>query len=397
MSEELQYVRVTTKLVPLFYQQFHCLMGDCQDTCCCGWRICFNKKDYLTIRRAGKTPELEELTQKAMKRIPDGERTNQFFAEFVTDPNHPCPYQNQEGLCRLQLGCGEHVLPEVCREFPRKKTDTTMGRLYSLTTGCEAVVKLLWDLREGIDFVEEELPSDQRSHAPLTRALELQPILITTTIDILQAQQFSIPHRLIILGMALNEVRQKGFAQLEEEQWRNKVETWLNHPELLSEVLPDETHTPQAILQQFSTVQSLVTKPYFMQIYLLSGGTKNSQKDVVRQYLAQTEHMQVTFGDISHFWENVLVDMALYLNIPDIQSETALWNSYVDLCNLYGLFRYVAAIAHAKDPSVASLFRAVVQVSRVTLHSSLGREKMVQRFDQNQSNSLAHMALLVQI
>ena len=48
-----QTIHIETALMPMFYKDFHCIMGACQDDCCDdGWRIEFNKKDYLAIKRA---------------------------------------------------------------------------------------------------------------------------------------------------------------------------------------------------------------------------------------------------------------------------------------------------------------------------------------------------------
>ena len=52
---------VKTALMPRFYQDFHCVMGACKDNCCDdNWRIEFNKKDYLTVKRAVQEAGLEE-------------------------------------------------------------------------------------------------------------------------------------------------------------------------------------------------------------------------------------------------------------------------------------------------------------------------------------------------
>ena len=46
-------IPIRTALMPLYYKNFHCIMGACQDNCCDdGWLIEFNKKDYLAIKRA---------------------------------------------------------------------------------------------------------------------------------------------------------------------------------------------------------------------------------------------------------------------------------------------------------------------------------------------------------
>ena len=51
MAEKPMMIR--TALMPLYYKDFHCVMGACQCNCCDeDWRIEFSKKDYLTIKRA---------------------------------------------------------------------------------------------------------------------------------------------------------------------------------------------------------------------------------------------------------------------------------------------------------------------------------------------------------
>jgi len=51
MAEEKQGVLVTKDLRPAYYDDFHCLAAGCKLSCCKGWNITFNKKDYLSIKR----------------------------------------------------------------------------------------------------------------------------------------------------------------------------------------------------------------------------------------------------------------------------------------------------------------------------------------------------------
>ena len=65
-----QSIKIETLLMPAYYKDFHCIMGACQDNCCDdGWRIEFSKKDYLTIKRAPKTEEMEERMRLGMRRL----------------------------------------------------------------------------------------------------------------------------------------------------------------------------------------------------------------------------------------------------------------------------------------------------------------------------------------
>lgn len=54
-------IPIRTALMPVYYKDFCCIMGACQDNCCdCDWNIWFNKKDYLKLRRLEAPAEFKE-------------------------------------------------------------------------------------------------------------------------------------------------------------------------------------------------------------------------------------------------------------------------------------------------------------------------------------------------
>ena len=111
-------ITVRTALMPICYMDFHCLAAACHDNCCGGWTIAFNKKDYLRVKRAVKSGELEEILARGMSRFREN-ATEARYAYFCTAGEGRCALQTEEGLCRLQMECGEEVLPKVCRIYPR--------------------------------------------------------------------------------------------------------------------------------------------------------------------------------------------------------------------------------------------------------------------------------------
>ena len=96
---------VKTALMPRFYQDFHCVMGACKDNCCDdNWRIEFNKKDYLTVKRAVQEAGLEEEAR-CVRRLREREHDG-YYAEFTVRETGRCTFHTPEGLCRLQLEFG---------------------------------------------------------------------------------------------------------------------------------------------------------------------------------------------------------------------------------------------------------------------------------------------------
>ncbi len=404
MGTEEEYIVVKTKIFPTFYQDFACIMDRCQYNCCTGgWRILFSKKDYLKIKRAEKIPEVEEITKKAVRRLPNGKRTEEAYAELINTPDVPCLYQDEKGLCLLQLTCGEDTLPKVCQMFPRSIQNSAMGKFYTLSTACEAVVELLWNLPQGIDFVEDALPRNEIFYTKRTREFDLQPLFISTTIDILQARSFTVSQRLLLLGMVLQDVKNTGFADLQEEQWKKKVDMLLEHPEMLQGLETNTQNGHIALIQQYEHMRNLMLNKYWDKLFLRFSSLQKTEEHKLKTvlnlplYLQCKEQMDSYFGDIEYFWENILVNLCFWMQIPWIESEKKLWQSYINLCNIYSFFRVASVMACDMEPTKEKLFQSIVMCSRVLLHDRSRMDQWTNNFQTTGSESLAHMALLVQL
>lgn len=226
MPQEVIHVR--TALMPLYYKDFHCIMGACQDNCCDdGWSIEFSKKDYLKIKRAAQGSDLEAAVSQGMRRLREREHDGLYAELCVTDKGR-CAFHTEEGLCALQLNYGEDAMPNVCRTFPRIISTSLAAREYALSPACEGVLALLWDLPEGIDFEEEPLDRKDWAHYkpgnPVTaRFADIRSFCI----DILQERSLTLPQRLLLMGLL--------FQQLRNADWKAEgaVDGWLAQGERL--------------------------------------------------------------------------------------------------------------------------------------------------------------------
>ena len=154
-------ILVQEDLRPVYYDKFHCLAEGCRLSCCKGWSITFNKKDYLALRRQSGSPELmERLT--GLRRVRDPNAAENRYGEFTMEGG-TCALLREDCLCALQAERGPDALPEVCRNFPRTWAYQPSGYLErSLTPACEGVLALLWDLPEGLEFLSDPLTKEQR-------------------------------------------------------------------------------------------------------------------------------------------------------------------------------------------------------------------------------------------
>ncbi len=143
MTDNTKSLVFETALIPTYYKDFHCLAASCRDDCCHGWRIEFGKKDYLTLRRKDTSKDFKQRLDMAVHRLRGNDIHGDMYAKFQLNTKGYCPLQDPDGLCSLQKNCGEDALSAVCKIFPRADKYTTAAREYSLSLGCEGVLKLL--------------------------------------------------------------------------------------------------------------------------------------------------------------------------------------------------------------------------------------------------------------
>lgn len=391
---------VRTRLAPQYYDHFQCLAGACRDTCCAGWGITFSKKDYLKIKRASKPLELEKLTKQAMHRLPRGQTA---YAEFASKEG-PCPFQSEEGLCRLQMLCGEETLPEVCQQFPRRYAYTPMGWEEVMSTACEAVVLQLWNLSEGITFVEDTLPRSKWSAYPVVPETLRFPIMREVVIDTLQDRKLSLTQRLLVIGLLMDYAR-RNWDDFSLSSWRSRAELLRKDSSLSQKLVESKRDSAKFLAENTRVAVTLLRNKIPIYLELEEMGVhyhKDNEGEEIKGNISYTRYEKARkafedyFGDISYFFENILVNQAFWIKIPDLRSPEDLWKSYVSLCSTYSFIRFMAVISCGISPSREKLFHGIVMASRGLMHNKVLHTSLRDQFFENQNESLAHMAMLVQ-
>lgn len=406
---EKQQFHIRTALMPICYKDFHCLAAACRDNCCGGWEIGFNKKDYLRVKRSAKSEELKGLLAKGMHRIRE-ESVYGYYAHFEVGPKGTCAFQTEEGLCLLQLECGEEALPRVCRTYPRQDVYTPAAREFYLSPSCEGVLALLWDLPQGIDFWEEDLPKADWRVVTTSDGLRWFPEVRSFCIDVLQERSLPLSRRMYLLGVLL--------WRLKEVDWENEgtVDQWLVWAE-------SQLHDPGAA----SALERMAGDRLgflFANVQMLTAqyrSTAGKNKDLCRTLfsaLSAEENWETEDGSLGqftmdldryqqlesqleellehsdYFFENLMVVTAFRLVFPVMNSSETLWRSYVELCMLYSFFRFTAVLGCYQEVSRERLFQVIGTVSRCTLHNKSKRDMLVDEIFKQDKATLAQMAVL---
>ena len=400
-----QTVSIRTALMPLCYKDFHCLAGDCRDNCCGGWEIAFNKKDYLHIKRSAKSQELREILSEGMSRL-RGDAHDELYARFDMDAGGQCRFQTAEGLCRLQMECGAETLPHVCRVYPRQEWDTPAGRELSLSPSCEAVLALLWDLPQGIDFWEEPLPKRDWKNVEVYPRWRRFAEIRSFCIDVLQERTLPLAHRLLLLGLLLQRLKGTEWAEPGVvDEWLAWGESQLRSPATAAALGQLPKNRESFLSSNFQMLMELYkahaagTAVYQELFSAFTAGAVRADPgmasvDLLR-YQALEGQLEELLGHTEHFFENLMVMTAFYLSFPDVDNPGDLWKSYVDLCCMYSFCRFAAVYGCAQESSRERLFHVLGTVNRGLLHDSRTRRRLLDELIEGNSASLAHMAILL--
>lgn len=400
MAERNIYVQ--TSLTPSYYQDFHCLMGACQDNCCDdGWKIEFTKKDYLKIKRAVQSEALKAKMDKSLVRLRD-QRHEDKYAELCIDERGRCAFHSEDGPCLLQLECGEAALPKVCRTFPRGTMYTAAALERTLSPTCEGLLALLWELPDGIDFIEEPLAKKDcrmyKAHSLVeARFGEIRALCI----DVLQERALRVPQRLTLLGLLFQQLGSLDWEDGEAvDRWLIRGEALLHMPELAAQLdeMPRDRETylnyNYELFRHMRGELGRELNRAMADIHIdakkgLVGGFDGPR------YQELERRLEELLGHSEYFFENLLVAITFGKGFPALFSPETLWKSYVSLCALYSVYRCAAVCACGEEASRERLFHALVYISRQTLHNKVFMNKMSSDCFEKDNASLAYLTILV--
>lgn len=400
---------VDKDLRPSYYDAFQCLAGGCTHSCCeGGWHISFHKKDYLALKRLEGSKELNERMQGSLCRIRKGGLSDSYYGEFVLKDG-ACPLLREDGLCFLQAEKGEKVLPEVCRVFPRAEVYMPTGYWErALSPGCEAVLALLWELPDGVDFLSDPLPREKWRKYKLPEDAPLQfyyAEIRSVCIDFLQDRRFPLPERILRMGLALQELAGgeqdvPGWFARQATRFEETAETGLlemaDQERMLTMFLSNNIHLLLCLKifdPEFQDVGQAVLQGIGVEIDRKEQ-TSTLSIEAYREARSQYEEQ---FKNRAYFMENLMVSLFFYMRMPTLASGEDLWKSYVNFCNVYSFFRFMAVMSCRKGAAgdQKEMFRLMVYVSRALLHNSKQQASLRDEFFKNDSATLAHMAVLL--
>ena len=144
------------------FDNFKCIAGDCEKSCCAGWQICVDEESMerygelckgSVSRDAGVSRQQEDELAEILNIAIDWEEES-----FRADEDGRCCMLRPDGLCALQADYGEDALCWTCRLFPRHEEDFYDVREWTLSLACPSAVDMLFEKAVYFSWSESEIP-----------------------------------------------------------------------------------------------------------------------------------------------------------------------------------------------------------------------------------------------
>jgi len=336
-------------LVSSHVQSFHCIGGDCPDTCCQGWRVDIDKGAFDLYQRM-TDPKFGPALREAV--VPNTDRqTPEAYATLKMNRDGKCPLLTGDGLCSVHKDLGPQYLSHLCLTYPRKY-QTVDGRLEkSANISCPEVSRLALLQPEGVKFEQVDEPVSQiLMGSTLQVPARLQPLfwdIRLFCLGLLQERAYTIPERLIGLGLFVQSLQRcvdrAEYAKIPELILRF---TRLSQSGELRQPIPTGEANVlvqmKLVSQLFNIMGSRQLSPRSKALWreFLEGiGYRNAVpvEQVAGTYKNARESIYLPFlRDYEYLMENYLVHQA-YTNVFPFNPEGALFQSYAELVVDYSL------------------------------------------------------------
>ncbi len=378
--------------MPDYYERFHCKADLCRTNCCHGWSVTISQQDYFHLLSVPCSPKLRQKLDTALHLLPDAD--SQRFAQISHDWLGNCPLQREDGLCALQLECGEGALSSTCRYYPRGIRTEFVDEC-CCSSSCEGVLETMFESLEPIHMVQKEmsfdlsLPPRAKGEADARAARQIQ----RDWIGILQDRRFPLRMRLQRLGCAAHALHR------EEKEPSLQIERALSAFEAIQTL---------DLLPAFAALRDLLflmrehsknIRPFVDEtiaaLHIPESGD-DELKEALAQYKAAVVHPTQTLPDWEIYFEHMLVNHVLYQGYPYSARHESVWDEYMALCALYAALSILTAGYTATHDTPSDFVDVCAAAFKLFEHANFDHNAMVMFYRLNMTDiqSMARFTLL---
>lgn len=411
MKETMRKIRI-----PTYLKDFRCVGSPCEDNCCIGWDVDFDKKSYQKYAKI-KDGELGKLFSACVHLNPDAYSDEIDYAAVKLRKDKVCPFLNGEHLCRIQERFGEGYLSNVCATYPRYTNIVNGIYEQSATVSCPEAARLILKNPRGIVFEMSEERSDVRhiityeadtkgKSSPLRVRYLLE--LRACSLRILQNRHMPLQERILLLGEFCEAFRRieatknraaadeliEAFGQSRKLDPRAKSPAkssgGAGQLALLGEIIDS--------LNVFSEIDSRRYIEYTREFLKgISNGEKASAKYDSRRAEGFCKYYAPFMRHHEYLLENYLVNFVFKDLFPAAEGQNV-FDAYMMLVIRYALIKlHLIGIGMNREGLTVETVTSFIQAfSKTVEHHKTYLESIAEQMIQKKYNTMAYMALLIQ-
>ena len=346
---------------PEYYDEFRCIGGKCEDSCCIGWDIDIDK---VTFRKYYKVQDLEmkRMFQKNVHNNEESFSDDIDYGKVKLKADKRCPFLDCNNYCVIHSKLGEEYLSNVCTCFPRITNLVDGCYEKSLDVACPEAARILLLKEDGIKFKESkgEIGKHIISNSVDTKSKELNNSLAKhfkeireISIKIIQNRNLDLNERLYILGEFINGLEdesESNFNNINEfikNYDINKIQGFYEKNSLYFMLQIDFFKEMVSLLNVDKEVDSILFKEYTKQI--IYSFNLNKEVNEARGYIEVFEEYNKDFMDrYTYIFENYLVNF-IYNNMFPFNEKESIFDGYIMLLMRYSFMRFYLVGKYIKE------------------------------------------------
>lgn len=403
--------------IPSYLKDFRCIGSPCEDNCCIGWDVDFDKKSFQKYSKI-KDGELGKLFKTCVRPNPDAFSDAVDFATVKLKKNKVCPFLDEAHLCKIQSGFGETYLSNVCATYPRYTNVIDGVYEHSATVSCPEAARLILKNPKGITFTEGEEPvsarciltyevkSRERSNPPRVRYLqELRDV----SLSVLQKRQMPLEERILLLGEFYEKLEKEGAGKTGKglpafiTAFKNEMASGAVKPRLAGAAAD---HAGQMLLlkeitEALNVFTEIDSKRYiaFTREFLAgidAGGDGNPEQEGRRVAEIYRQYYTPFMESHEYLLENYLVNFVFKDLFPAAEGETS-FDAYMMLVIRYALIKLhlIGIAGHRKGLTEETVVSFIQAFSKTVEHHKTYLENIAAHMIAKRYNTLKHMAVLI--
>lgn len=389
-------------LYPEHYDEFKCIGGSCEDSCCVGWDIDIDK---ITFRKYYKVQdsEMKRMFQKNVHNNEESFSDDVDYGKVKLKNDKRCPFLDCDNYCVIHSKLGEDYLSNVCTCFPRITNLVDGCYERSLDVACPEAARILLLKEDGIKFKESEEVIGKHiiSNQVDTKAKELKNSLAKyfkeireVSIKIIQNRNLDLSERLYILGEFINGLEDESesnfnnISKFIKNYDINTAEGFYEKNSLYFMLQIDFFKKMISLLNVDKEVDSSLFKEYTKQI--IKSFNLDKEEVEPRKYIKIFEEYNKKYMDeYTYIFENYLVNF-IYNNMFPFNEKESIFDGYIMLLMRYSFMRFylVGKYIEERKDSKEDIVRFIQVFSKTIEHHRSYLTKSMRHIKEKEFNNI---------